>query len=147
MQYHMPCHARPYYAVWYDTIRYYTTLHYASYMCTYITLIILLQWNVRHHSPISWEYPKKENHLQKCLGRGDVSSLEGNSFACLRRILTAKRSRWSRLWVTPTPFAVFAFDKDEQRRQANKVGMLQSGQGPLKWPTIHDFVKQKHLKF
>eukprot|EP00435_Cladocopium_sp_Y103_P032236 s2955_g8.t1 len=25
------------------------------------------------------------------------------------------------LWVTPTPFAVFAFDKDEQRRQANKV--------------------------
>ncbi|CAJ1432588.1 unnamed protein product, partial [Effrenium voratum] len=25
------------------------------------------------------------------------------------------------LWVTPTPFAVFAFDKDEHRRQANKV--------------------------
>ncbi|CAK9110765.1 Transient receptor potential cation channel subfamily M member 2 (Estrogen-responsive element-associated gene 1 protein) (Long transient receptor potential channel 2) (LTrpC-2) (LTrpC2) (Transient receptor potential channel 7) (TrpC7) (Transient receptor potential melastatin 2) [Durusdinium trenchii] len=25
------------------------------------------------------------------------------------------------LWVTPTPFAVFAFDKDDQRRQANKV--------------------------
>ena len=23
--------------------------------------------------------------------------------------------------VTPTPFAVFAFDKDEQRRQANKA--------------------------
>ncbi|CAK9053228.1 unnamed protein product [Durusdinium trenchii] len=25
------------------------------------------------------------------------------------------------LWVTPTPFAVFAFDKDDQRRQANKA--------------------------
>jgi hypothetical protein len=31
------------------------------------------------------------------------------------------RHRHWRLWVTPTPFAVFAFDKDEQRRQANKA--------------------------
>lgn len=29
-----------------------------------------------------------------------------------------------RLWVTPTPFAVFAFDKDEHRRQANKARKL-----------------------
>ena len=26
----MPCHARPYYTIWYDTIRYYTTPHYTT---------------------------------------------------------------------------------------------------------------------
>ena len=49
----MPCHARPYYTIWYDTIPYYTTLHYTTHQ-----RIILLQWNVSLPSPISWEYPK-----------------------------------------------------------------------------------------